>query len=116
MLTAMNRISVKPEYAKQFEERFRTRAHLVDGMPGFIRNQVLRPIQEGEPYIVLTYWESREAFEAWTNSEEFRAGHSRSGSLPREAFSGPSCLEIHEVLLDSALNDRSGDSSGESAS
>ena len=40
MITAMNRIYVVPEYAEQFEQRFRTRARLVDGMPGFIWNKV----------------------------------------------------------------------------
>lgn len=101
MITVMNRISVHPDHAAAFEERFRTRAGLVDQMPGFIRNEVLRPTQEGKPYIVLTYWESREAFEDWTNSEQFKQGHARSGSLPKEAFTGPSVLEIHEVFLNS---------------
>lgn len=101
MFTVMNRIKVKPEYAAQFEERFRSRAGLVDGMLGFIRNEVLRPAQEGKPYIVLTYWQSREDFERWTASDEFKRGHSRSGALPREAFDGPSELEMHEVFLDS---------------
>lgn len=102
MITVMNRISVKPEFAGAFEERFRTRAGLVDEMPGFIRNEVLRPTQEGKPYIVLTYWESREDFERWTNSEQFKQGHARSGSLPREAFNGHSELEVHELFLNSA--------------
>ncbi|MBZ9753051.1 antibiotic biosynthesis monooxygenase [Deinococcus sp. HMF7620] len=101
MLTVMNRIRVHPDYADAFEERFRTRAGLVDTMPGFIRNEVLRPAQPGKPYIVLTYWESREAFEAWTTSDAFKQGHARSGSLPKEAFDGPSELEIHEVFLNS---------------
>lgn len=101
MLTVMNRISVHPDHAAAFEERFRTRAHLVDQMPGFIRNEVLRPTQAGHPYIVLTYWQSREDFERWTSSEQFRQGHARSGSLPREAFTGPSVLEVHEVFLTS---------------
>ncbi|MFB3112249.1 MAG: antibiotic biosynthesis monooxygenase, partial [Gemmatimonadales bacterium] len=57
MITAMNRIYVVPEYAEQFEQRFRTRARLVDGMPGFIWNKVLRPVNPGDPYIVLTLWE-----------------------------------------------------------
>ena len=39
MITAMNRIYVVPEYAEQFEQRFRTRAGLVDGMPGFLMSR-----------------------------------------------------------------------------
>lgn len=98
MITVMNRITVKPEYAEAFEERFRSRAGLVDQMPGFVRNEVLRPTKPGDPYIVLTYWESMEAFQGWTESDAFKQGHARSGSLPREAFSGPNVLEIHEVM------------------
>jgi len=61
--------------------------------------------RRGDPYIVLTFWESREQFEAWTRSEAFTKGHATSGSLPREAYSGPSKLEIHEVILDSSRPD-----------
>ena len=40
-----NRIPVSREHEKEFEDRFRNRAHLIDRSPGFIKNQVLRPIQ-----------------------------------------------------------------------
>lgn len=99
MITTMNRIFVDPAFAEQFEENFRNRAGLVDRMPGFVSNQLLRPTGEGEPYIVLTHWESRGQFEAWVRSPEFVQGHARSSSLPREAFSKPSKLELHEVVL-----------------
>ena len=105
MITVANRIFVQPDYAAQFEERFRARAGLVDNMPGFISNQVLRPVNPGDPYIVLTLWESRRHFEEWTTSDAFIQGHARSGTLPKEAYSGPNKLEVHEVVLDSARPD-----------
>lgn len=105
MITAMNRIFVAPDYADQFEERFRTRAGLVDGMPGFLWNKVLRPVNPGQPYVVLTLWESRAAFEDWVRSDEFVKGHKRSGTLPPEAFTAPNQLEVHEVFLDSSRPD-----------
>lgn len=102
MYVVMNRIQVDPKYAEAFEERFRTRAGAVDTMPGFIRNIVLRPEDPADPYIVLTMWESREHFEAWTESEAFKLGHARSGTLPSEAFRGPSKLERFVAFLDTA--------------
>ena len=102
MFVVMNRIAVNPAFANAFEERFQHRAGEVDKMPGFIRNLVLRPAAADDPYIVLTMWESRQAFEAWTQSEAFKRGHARSGTLPREAFSGPSRLETFEAFVDSA--------------
>ncbi len=101
MFVVMNRIPVNPDYAGQFEERFRTRAGEVDKMPGFIRNQVLRPAGPDDPYIVLTYWASQVDFNRWVQSEAFQKGHARSSTLPREAFKGPAKLESFEVILDS---------------
>jgi heme oxygenase (mycobilin-producing) len=70
MITVANRISVDPAYGEAFEERFRTRAE----MPGFISNQVLCPVNPGEPYVVLTFWATRARFEAWVRSDAFREG------------------------------------------
>lgn len=105
MITVANRIYVKPEYGEAFEARFRERAGLVDKMPGFISNMVLRPVNEGEPYVVLTFWNSRQDFLNWVRSDEFVKGHAQSGTLPKEAFSGSNVLELHEVIQDSARPD-----------
>ena len=102
MITVANRIYVKPEYADAFEQRFRERAGLVDKMPGFISNQVLRPVNDGDPYVVFTLWNSREDFLNWVRSDEFVKGHAQSGTLPKDAFPRPNVLEMHEVVQDSS--------------
>ena len=113
MITVANRIFVAPEFAEQFEEAFRTRAGLVDGMPGFIFNQVLRPVNPGDPYIVLTLWNARADFEAWIRSDAFMQGHAKSGSLPKEAFTAQNKLEVHEVIQDSSRPDLTPEPHGE---
>ena len=105
MITVANRIYVAPEFGDAFEERFRKRAGLVDGMPGFVSNQVLRPVNDGDPYVVFTTWNSREDFLNWVRSDEFVKGHAQSGTMPKEAFTGPNKLEVHEVLQDSTRPD-----------
>ncbi|MDM7323424.1 MAG: antibiotic biosynthesis monooxygenase [Thermus sp.] len=101
MFITMNRIPVNPDHAQQFEEHFQHRARLVDRMPGFIRNLLLRPEDPAQqPYVVMTFWESRAHFEAWVNSPEFREGHAKSGTLPREVFRGPNHLETFEAISD----------------
>ncbi len=105
MITVANRIYVAPEYAEQFEEAFRKRAGLVDGMPGFISNQVLRPVTPDDPYIILTLWNARTDFEAWIRSDAFMQGHAKSGTLPKEAYTAPNKLEVHEVVQDSSRSD-----------
>jgi len=100
VITVANRIYVAPEYAAAFEQRFRDRAGLVDQMPGFISNQILRPVNDGDPYVVFTFWNSREDFLNWVRSDAFVKGHAQSGSLPKEAFSKANVLEMHEVVQD----------------
>lgn len=100
MFVTINRIWVKPEYAPAFEETFQTRARLVDRMPGFIRNLVMRPKNPLDPYLVVTFWETEGHFRAWVESPAFKEGHARSGTLPKEAFPRPNQLETFEVFLD----------------
>ena len=102
MITVANRIYVAKEYSDAFEQRFRERAGLVDQMPGFVSNQVLRPVNEGDPYVVFTIWNSRQDFLNWVRSDEFVKGHAQSGTLPKEAFSKANVLEMHEVVQDSS--------------
>ena len=73
--------------------------------PGLSGTRSCAPVNPGDPYIVLTLWESRAAFDAWVKSDEFVKGHARSGTLPEEAFMQPSQLELHEVFTDSSQPD-----------
>lgn len=98
MILVANRIFIGPTHADAFERLFESRARLVDGMPGFIANQVLKPVTKGAPYVIETWWETREHFVSWTKSEEFKAGHARTETLPPEAFTSPTTLEIYEVF------------------
>ena len=102
MITVANRLYVKPEYADQFETVFRERAGLVDKMPGFISNLVLRPVNEGQPYVVLTTWNSRQDLMNWIRSEAFTEGHAKSGTLPKDAYFQQNELELNEVIQDSS--------------
>ena len=105
MITVANRIYVAKEYADAFEQRFRERAGLVDQMPGFMSNQVLRPVNDGDPYVVFTIWNCRQDFLNWVRSDAFTKGHAQSGTLPKEAFVKSNVLEMHEVVQDSSRPD-----------
>ena len=105
MITVANRLYVKGEYADAFEKVFRERAGLVDKMEGFICNQVLRPVNDGDPYVVFTIWNSRQDFLNWVRSDAFVKGHAQSGTLPKDAYFKTNVLELHEVLQDSSRPD-----------
>jgi len=106
MIVTCNRIPVNPDKAEAFEARFADRASLVDGMDGFISFQLLRPKKADDPYIVMTFWESEAHFTAWTESDEFKEGHARSGSLPPETFAGHPKLEMFDVVQSTANIER----------
>ena len=101
MVVVTNRIPVAKGHEADFEERFRNRAGLIDKEPGFIRNEILRPIK-GDFYLVKTYWRSQTDFERWTKSDSFRQAH--SNRPPAEMFAGSNVLEIHQVVLESGAS------------
>lgn len=75
---AINTIHCQPHYQERFECLFCSRVRAIDEMPGFLAMHVLKPGSEGEPYLVVSYWESEERFQAWVGSEAFHAGHARA--------------------------------------
>jgi len=103
MFVTMNRFTIDPDHWENFEDRFKQRAGLVDGEPGFIRNAVLRPAEgNGRAHIVMTLWESRDAFLAWTKSESFKKAHAKAGQTPKEWFVAPTKLEMFEAVTDTS--------------
>ncbi len=92
-----NRIPVASGFESMFEQRFKNRAGQIDKQPGFIRIQILKPKEEGSPYIVLTTWENESAFENWVKSEDFKVAH--QNPMPKDAFDGAGQLEQHEVII-----------------
>ena len=106
MIIVSNRIPVNPEHSDAFEQTFKNRAGMVDGMPGFIAFNLLRPDNPEDPYVVMTFWEDKASYENWVNSEEFKAGHARSGTLPSDAFLGHPKLEVAELIASTAKIER----------
>ena len=93
MITVANRLYVKPEYADAFETVFRERAGLVDKKEGFISNQVLHSVNDGNPYVVLTTRNSRQDFLNWVRSDAFVKG-AQSSTLPKDAY-----FQLHPLTL-----------------
>lgn len=97
MFVAMNRFSVVPGQEQRFEEVWSGRESYLDGVPGFVRFALLRGDEAGE-YISHSSWESRAAFEAWTQSEAFQAAH-RQGSL-QGVLAGPPRVALYDSLME----------------
>lgn len=95
----INAIEVPADAGPELEKRFANRAHSVDGQPGFLGFQLLRPTAGEDRYFVVTQWESDEAFRAWADGPA-RAAH-QGEHKPQPVATGASLLEF-EVVLDVA--------------
>lgn len=108
MIAVANRIPVTPEHAQDFEQRFLSRPGVVESRPGCLGTMLLRPTAPQQPYTVLTLWQSREDFEAWRGSPDFKEGHKGGHRLPEGTLAGPNSVEIFEVFSDTVLGAQAG--------
>lgn len=81
MFIAMNRFRVVKGQEDAFEAVWRGRDSRLNEMQGFESFHLLRgPEREDHTlYSSHTIWKSREDFEAWTRSEQFREAHRNAG-------------------------------------
>ena len=76
MVTVMNVVQVREERREAFESAFLNRESHVHKAEGFAGFELLRREGEGAgEYVVLSRWESDEAFKAWVNSDLFKMSH-----------------------------------------
>ncbi len=74
MKIVMNVVFVDEDKREAFEQQFLQRDSHVGKAPGFAGFELLRRDRDGE-YVVLSRWESEEAFQGWLNSEAFKMAH-----------------------------------------
>ena len=75
----MNRFRVVKASEEAFEKL--SRDSYLHTMPGFVEIRLLKcpEAEDHTLYASHTVWESRNAFDAWTRSEAFRAAHQGAG-------------------------------------
>lgn len=92
MFIAMNRFKVKKGSEEAFENVWASRESHLDRMPGFVEFHLLKgpEAEDHTLYSSHTTWQSKAAFEGWTQSDEFRTAHARAGN---DSSSAPLYLE-----------------------
>ncbi|MDX6379941.1 MAG: hypothetical protein QOI57_965 [Rubrobacteraceae bacterium] len=97
MIAVFNRLPVKEGAAGQIIERFANSRGNVQGFPGFVSMEVLRS-EAGDEVLVITRWQSRDAFDAWVGSEEFKKAHGRGGG--GELLRGHPQMSTYEIAVE----------------
>jgi heme oxygenase (mycobilin-producing) len=89
LITVANRMTL--QYARAFEQRFRKRAGLVDQMPGFISNQILRhhPLEPIKRTLRSRF--ASDSYQTQTHRGSFPLRDTRVTSLHR---SGSFCFKV----------------------
>lgn len=100
MFIAMNRFRIALGREETFEEIWRKRESHLDEVPGFRRFHLLRGPSDEEATLYASHsvWDSRAAFEAWTESESFRKAHAQARA-PQGTYLGHPRFEGFEVVL-----------------
>ncbi|MCH8879376.1 MAG: antibiotic biosynthesis monooxygenase [Planctomycetes bacterium] len=100
MFIAMNRFRIAVGRESVFEELWRRRDSQLEGVSGFREFHLLRGPTDEEATLFASHsvWDSRQAFEAWTESEAFRKAHAQSRA-PEGTYLGHPEFEGFEVVL-----------------
>jgi heme-degrading monooxygenase HmoA len=100
LFIAMNRFRITPGRESVFEDLWRKRESHLDEVPGFREFHLLRGATTDEATLFASHsvWESRQAFEAWTESEAFRKAHAQARA-PEGTYLGHPEFEGFEVIL-----------------
>lgn len=100
MYIAMNRFRIALGKEDGFEELWRSRDSQLDDVPGFREFHLLKGPSDEEAtlYASHTIWESAEAFENWTKSENFRKAHAQARA-PEGTYLGHPRFEGFETIL-----------------
>lgn len=72
---AKSRFVIANGMEAEVKAAFRARPHLVDGAPGFVRLDVLSPLEAPGEIWIMTYWEDAESYRAWHRSHVYHEAH-----------------------------------------
>jgi heme-degrading monooxygenase HmoA len=101
MFIVMNRFQVNKGRDTDFEASWQTRDRHLSEFEGFVSFSLLKNWLAGDgtiEYISHTIWASREDFEVWRNSDQFRQAH--AGASTTGVLAGPPHAALYEAVLE----------------
>lgn len=72
---AVSKFVVANGMADEIRRAFNERPHLVDSAPGYVRMDVISPLDCPEEFWLITYWRDEESFRVWHRSHEYHESH-----------------------------------------
>ena len=75
MFVALSRFIVANDMTAKIKQAFVERPRLVDDAEGFLRLEVISPIDNPDEIWLLTYWTDEGSYRTWHSSHEYRDSH-----------------------------------------
>ncbi len=75
MFVAMSKFVVSNGMEADVTEAFCQRPHLVDSAEGFIRMEVMNPVESPEEFLLITYWKSEQSWKHWYKGHKYKDSH-----------------------------------------
>jgi heme-degrading monooxygenase HmoA len=88
---AVSKFKVANGMSEEVRAAFTERPHLVDDAPGFVRMEVVRPVDDHDEFWLLTWWLDEASFRAWHHSHLYRDSHS---GIPRGLKLDPAATQV----------------------
>ena len=72
---ALSKFAVANGMTAEVKEAFRARPHLVDSADGFVKMEVLSPMDQPDEIWLITYWRDEASYKVWHTSHMYRDSH-----------------------------------------
>lgn len=72
---AYSRFVVANGMSEEVRQAFRQRPGLVDGAPGFMRMDVISPLDRPEEFWLITFWSDETSFREWHRGHAYSESH-----------------------------------------
>ncbi len=101
MFLAMNRFQIARGFEDGFEKIWAERESFLKDVPGFVSFALLKGASHDDHTLYASHsvWASKEAFEAWTESENFKRAHAQANA-PKGTYLGHPNLELFESVVE----------------
>ena len=88
---AMSRFTIANDMTAAVKRAFVERPHLVDDAPGFVRMDVISPLDTPNEIWLITYWTDEASYRTWHRSHTYHESHSH---IPKGLKLVPGSTEI----------------------
>jgi heme-degrading monooxygenase HmoA len=75
MHVVISQFEIANDKLAEVRDAFMNRPHRVDTVPGFVRMEVLSPLEQPAEIWLVTYWRDEQSYQDWHRSHAYHDAH-----------------------------------------